>query len=84
MSGNVDFIIRPGSPPPVGLDDRILLSIKDMDDGRWMGVVSCGGHPVLEPDIPCIVLDVIVMDTSKECEDWFAEALLTRPWERRQ
>lgn len=63
--------------------ETLLLSMKRFDDGRWMGVISRGGHPVLQPELECEVLDAQWFLEKEEVEAWFAEMEIARPWDHR-
>jgi len=68
------------------VSERLLLSVKrDVPTfGKWMAVITCGGHPQFDPDQPCVVLDANVFDTPEECNEWFRRMQIERPWETRQ
>ncbi len=74
--------ILPGAPPESALAPPYRLSIAD-HEGRWMGVVTSGGHPVAEPDAVCVVLSVEVADTVEELHRWFDTVQITQPWRPR-
>lgn len=67
----------------------LLCSMKEFQPWEkpgkpWMAVISKGGHPVINPDEECIVLDAHEFDTKDECTAWFAKMQIERPWEKRQ
>ena len=74
--------IRAGSPPEWAMEPPYRMTIAD-HEGRLMGVVTSGGHPTVEPDQVCIVLDCEVADTQQELLDWFDTVQVTQPWRRR-
>ena len=73
---------------PYTADETIMLSVKELpneelSDKPWVAVITRGGHPVLNPNLECEVLDVNRFSSQEEANMWFQEILVTRPWMKR-
>jgi acyl-CoA synthetase (NDP forming) len=63
---------------------RPRLTIGRDAQGQLLAVITCGGHPQLVSPDKCEVLDVKVVNNTKEAKEWFDEMKKIQPWESRQ